>query len=209
MSGVAGDEWTYFLRKMISHNLGLFEKAGGDGERQQRLDQLKCWNSAQTGLSNMLKLGTNMKQVETEKKGRLMFEDEIRALGDDEVVDEFETYFSSLVGDVEKNNDKYATAMAQLEELLELERETARIKRKVADFQLDYDDDLAKEEVSVDKLFSSSSGNLMTQLQNIQVKKDEQMERLKKVYGKHFEDIDPITMEELNPFLEAVLDITS
>ncbi len=78
-----------------------------------------------------------------------MFEEEMRALvhpGADtstaDVVDEFESYFSGLVGDVERNNEKYASAMRQLEEMLALERETELIKRKVAAFQLDYDDDL-------------------------------------------------------------------
>ena len=71
-----------------------------------------------------------------------MFEDEIKALGDEGVVDEFESYFSNLVGDVEENNRKYSKAMKELEELLDLERETERIKRKVADFTVDYDEDL-------------------------------------------------------------------
>ena len=66
----------------------------------------------------------------------------IQALGDEEVVNEFETYFSSLVGDVEKNNDKYSAAMRQLEDLLALERETAAVKAKVAAFNVDYNDDL-------------------------------------------------------------------
>jgi hypothetical protein len=78
-----------------------------------------------------------------------MFEEEMRALHtgssdvtNTDVVEEFESYFSSLVGDVERNNEKYAAAMRQLEELLDLERETELIRRKVAGFTLDYDDDL-------------------------------------------------------------------
>ena len=43
---------------------------------------------------------------------------------------------------MEKNNSKYSAAMRQLEELLALERETEEVKRKVAGFSLDYDDDL-------------------------------------------------------------------
>ena len=46
------------------------------------------------------------------------------------------------MGDVEKNNDKYSAAMRQLEELLALERETEEVKRKVACYSVDYDDDL-------------------------------------------------------------------
>ena len=78
-----------------------------------------------------------------------MFEDEIKALGDEGVVDEFESYFSNLVGDVEENNRKYSEAMKELEELLDLERETERIKRKVADFTVDYDEDLVSLETFI------------------------------------------------------------
>ena len=79
----------------------------------------------------------------------MMFEDEIKALGDEGVVDEFESYFSNLVGDVEENNRKYSEAMKELEELLDLERETERIKRKVADFTVDYDEDLVSLETFI------------------------------------------------------------
>ncbi len=58
------------------------------------------------------------------------------------MLEEFESYFSGLVGDVERNNEKYAAAMRQLEQLLQLEHETELIRRKVAAFTLDYDDDL-------------------------------------------------------------------
>jgi len=87
-------------------------------------------------------------QAEKSGGGKLMFEDEMRALhagGSDtntEVMEEFEAYFSGLVGDVERNTEKYAAAMRQLEELLALECETELIRRKVAAFTLDYDDDL-------------------------------------------------------------------
>jgi hypothetical protein len=39
MSSLSSDEWELFLRRMISHNLGLFEKAGGEGDRGQRLEK--------------------------------------------------------------------------------------------------------------------------------------------------------------------------
>ena len=39
-------------------------------------------------------------------------------------------------------NVKYSEAVRQLEGLLELERETLSVKRKVAGFSVDYDDDL-------------------------------------------------------------------
>lgn len=72
----------------------------------------------------------------------MMFEDDMKALGDEEVVAEFESYFSCLVGDVERNVERYSAAMRQLEELLELEAETEAVKRKVAAFDIDYTDDL-------------------------------------------------------------------
>ena len=89
----------------------------------------------------------NLLQAEKSSGGQLMFEDEMRALhhgdtSDADVLEEFESYFSGLVGDVERNNEKYSAAMRQLEELLDLERETELIRRKVAAFTLDYDDDL-------------------------------------------------------------------
>jgi hypothetical protein len=36
MSSFTSEEWELFLRRMISHNLGLFERAGGEGDRGQR-----------------------------------------------------------------------------------------------------------------------------------------------------------------------------
>ena len=39
-------------------------------------------------------------------------------------------------------NVRYSEAVRQLEGLLELERETLSVKRKVAGFTVDYDDDL-------------------------------------------------------------------
>ena len=67
-------------------------------------------------------------------------------------MDEFEAYFSGLVGDVAVHTAKYSAAMHQLEELLALERETLEIKRKVAEFSLDYDDDLVSVDVLVGAL---------------------------------------------------------
>ena len=56
--------------------------------------------------------------------------------------DEFNGYFDSLVEDVMVNMKKYSESVKQLEDLLEMEKETLVIKRKVATFSLDYDDDL-------------------------------------------------------------------
>ena len=41
-------------------------------------------------------------------------------------------------------NVRYSEAVRQLEGLLELERETLSVKRKVSGFTVDYDDDLVK-----------------------------------------------------------------
>ena len=65
-----------------------------------------------------------------------------RELGDEEIKKEFNGYFDSLTEDVSENMKKYSESVAQLETLLELEKETLIIKRKVATFSLDYDDDL-------------------------------------------------------------------
>ena len=46
------------------------------------------------------------------------------------------------VSELGSGNVKYSEAVRQLEGLLELERETLSVKRKVAGFSVDYDDDL-------------------------------------------------------------------
>ena len=65
-----------------------------------------------------------------------------RELGDQEVKNEFNGYFDCLTEDVIDSMKKYSTSVQQLEEVLELEKETQIIKKKVACFSLDYDDDL-------------------------------------------------------------------
>ena len=52
------------------------------------------------------------------------------------------------VADVEAGHRPYSEAVAQLEELLQLEREGLALKRKVAAFTIDYDDDLVNRSAS-------------------------------------------------------------
>ena len=63
-------------------------------------------------------------------------------LNEADVVEEFETYFADLVRLVDTNNEKYVVAMQQLKQLLALEKETLELKTKVANFTIDYSDDL-------------------------------------------------------------------
>ena len=65
-----------------------------------------------------------------------------RALGDKEAKNEFNELFDDLIVDVCESTAKYSDIVKQLEALLELEKETLVIKRKVSTFSLDYDDDL-------------------------------------------------------------------
>ena len=65
-----------------------------------------------------------------------------RNLGDLEVRNEFNELFDDLVGDVTESMKKYSDIVRQLETLLDMEKQTLIIKKKVATFSLDYDDDL-------------------------------------------------------------------
>ena len=66
----------------------------------------------------------------------------VRSLGDEEAKTEFNELFDDLIVDVVENMKKYSDIVKQLESLLELEKETLLIKKKVATFSLDYDDNL-------------------------------------------------------------------
>ena len=63
-------------------------------------------------------------------------------MGDKEAKNEFNELFDDLIVDVCESTAKYSDIVKQLEALLELEKETLVIKRKVSTFSLDYDDDL-------------------------------------------------------------------
>ena len=65
-----------------------------------------------------------------------------RNLGDQEVRNEFNELFDDLVVDVTESMKKYSDIVRQLETLLDMEKQTLIIKKKVATFSLDYDDDL-------------------------------------------------------------------
>ena len=65
-----------------------------------------------------------------------------RNLGDQEVKKEFNELFDDLVVDVTESMKKYSDIVRQLETLLDMEKQTLIIKKKVATFSLDYDDDL-------------------------------------------------------------------
>ena len=64
-----------------------------------------------------------------------------RALGEG-AKEEFNELFDTLIVDVCDAMTKYSDIVKQLEALLDLEKETLVIKKKVATFSLDYDDDL-------------------------------------------------------------------
>ena len=68
----------------------------------------------------------------------------VRSLGDEEAKNEFNELFDDLIVDVTENMKKYSDIVKQLESLLELEKETLIIKKKVATFSLDYDDNLVR-----------------------------------------------------------------
>ena len=63
-------------------------------------------------------------------------------MGEPEAKNEFNELFDDLIVDVVESMKKYSDIVKQLESLLDLEKETLIIKKKVATFSLDYDDDL-------------------------------------------------------------------
>ena len=65
-----------------------------------------------------------------------------RNLGNQEARNEFNELFDDLVVDVTESLKKYSEIVRQLEVLLDLEKQTLIIKKKVATFSLDYDDNL-------------------------------------------------------------------
>jgi len=198
--------WEVFLRKIIAYNLkvfGLSNGLGGGGGSEEGLKKLKAWNTTQIGLHSMMQFQEKMKKISVEGKDKFQFDHEMRELGDEEVKKEFNGYFESLTEDVTEGMKKYSESVKQLEDLLELEKETLVIKRKVATFSLDYDDDLASEAVSMD-LFNTGAINLLGKTKDIHVKKHETMNAMVKQIGPKLDLIEPITVEELKPFLDAI-----
>ena len=120
----------------------------------------KCF-PAQVGLHSIIQFETGIKRVAEQEQSKWQFEEEIKALGAEEVQAEFSGYFASIVcvtpcipctlhlatpctqvTELGCSNVRYSEAVRQLEGLLELERETLSVKRKVEGFTVDYDDDL-------------------------------------------------------------------
>merc|ERR1719154_185028 len=114
----------------------------------------------------------------------------MRELGDEDVKDEFNGYFDSLIDDVTESMKKYSESVKQLEELLDLEKENLIIKRK------------ASEAVSLD-LFNTGATNLLGRTKEIQVKKLDTMQKINSLIGTKIEPVEPISTEELQPFLDA------
>ena len=59
-----------------------------------------------------------------------------------DVEEEFESYFSDIVCAIQQHNNKFVEAMEVLKEVIALEKDTLNLKHKVANFTIDYDDDL-------------------------------------------------------------------
>ena len=102
MTGFDAATWETFLRRMVAYNLALFDTTNNsdnnDNNSDNREDKLgklrRCgavilnfivqwltlfrWNYAQNGLHSMLKLGTHLKDVVKESRGKWTFGDDIR-----------------------------------------------------------------------------------------------------------------------------------
>lgn len=155
---------------------------------------------------------------------RWQFEEEIKALGAEEVRAEFTGYFSAIVSqpplthhpghqvsELGSGNARYGEAVRQLEGLLELERETLSVRRKVAAYTVDFDDDLvtgpaedahshpvqASTAVSMD-IFKTGANTLLEQSKGIQGRKAAAMaELVAAIPG--LEEVQPITQVGSHP----------
>jgi len=202
MGALDSTEWELFLRKMIARNLRIFG-APDPASSKDGVERLREWNLAQVGLHSIITFETGIKKVAEQEQSKWQFEEEIKALGAEEVQAEFAGYFTSIVSELGSGNVKYSEAVRQLEGLLELERETLSVKRKVAGFSVDYDDDLASTAVSMD-LFKTGANTLLEQTKAIQARKADAMASLRSQLP-DLEAVEPITPEELQPFLQALL----
>jgi len=71
-------------------------QAGGkDG-----VERLREWNMAQVGLHSIIQFETGIKRVAEQEQSKWQFEEEIKALGAEEVQAEFSGYFASIVRDI-------------------------------------------------------------------------------------------------------------
>merc|ERR1719427_2031762 len=118
----------------------------------------------------MLHFQNNFKKISSEGKARFQFESELRELGGEEAKKEFNELFDDLEVDACEGMEKYSESVKQVEELLDLERETLIIKRKVATFSIDYDDNLASAAVITD-LFKTGASTLLEETRAVQARK--------------------------------------
>merc|ERR1719278_188067 len=155
------------------------------------VERLREWNLAQVGLHSINTFETGIKKVAEQEQAKWQFEEEIKALGAEEVQAEFAGYFTSIVSELGSGNVKYSEAVRQLEGLLELERETLSVKRK------------ASTAVSMD-LFKTGANTLLEQTKAIQARKADAMASLRSQLP-DLEAVEPISPDELQPFLQALL----
>jgi len=201
--------WDLFLRRMIAYNFKVFgisgsreAEAGDSAGEAAALNKLRKWNQTQNGLHAMLEFQNKLRKLGQEGREKFQFEHEMKALGDKEAKNEFNELFDDLIVDVCESTAKYSDIVKQLEALLELEKETLVIKRKVSTFSLDYDDDLAS--AAVLNIFNTGSSNLLDQTKCIQDKKHRIMLQTAASLASKLEQTEPITKEELQPFIDAL-----
>jgi len=197
-------EWEMFLRRMIARNLRMFGAPDPVAvAKKDAAGRLQEWSRAQVGLHSIQQFEGSVRRVAEQEQDRWQFEEEIKALGAEEVRAEFTGYFSAIVSELGSGNARYGEAVRQLEGLLELERETLSVRRKVAAYTVDFDDDLASTAVSMD-IFKTGANTLLEQSKGIQGRKAAAMaELVAAIPG--LEEVQPITQEELQPFQQALL----
>jgi len=185
-------EWEMFLRRMIARNLRMFGAPDPVAvAKKDAAGRLQEWSRAQVGLHSIQQFEGSVRRVAEQEQDRWQFEEEIKALGAEEVRAEFTGYFSAIVSELGSGNARYGEAVRQLEGLLELERETLIVRRK------------ASTAVSMD-IFKTGANTLLEQSKGIQGRKAAAMaELVAAIPG--LEEVQPITQEELQPFQQALL----
>jgi len=185
-------EWEMFLRRMIARNLRMFGAPDPVAvAKKDAAGRLQEWSRAQVGLHSIQQFEGSVRRVAEQEQDRWQFEEEIKALGAEEVRAEFTGYFSAIVSELGSGNARYGEAVRQLEGLLELERETLSVRRK------------ASTAVSMD-IFKTGANTLLEQSKGIQGRKAAAMaELVAAIPG--LEEVQPITQEELQPFQQALL----
>lgn len=189
--------WDLFLRRMIAYNFKVFgisgsreAEAGDSAGEAAALNKLRKWNQTQNGLHAMLEFQNKLRKLGQEGREKFQFEHEMKALGDKEAKNEFNELFDDLIVDVCESTAKYSDIVKQLEALLELEKETLVIKRKAS--------------AAVLNIFNTGSSNLLDQTKCIQDKKHRIMLQTAASLASKLEQTEPITKEELQPFIDAL-----